>query len=194
MSKTPRPTSPSRSRAEESRQSASRRSLPNESKLRRYGLIATLLVCGVVLRIGYPSRAAVEHFDEGVYASNIWFGPETEGKYPARHLYSPPLLPLLIETSIIAEQVIAPPPDGPSNLAVMLPNLLIGCLMLPAIWWVTRAWLGDEAAIGALALASFSETHALYSRTALTEVGLLLSLLLGLYCLERVGAFTRWRL
>jgi 4-amino-4-deoxy-L-arabinose transferase-like glycosyltransferase len=194
MNKSPRQKKRSRPKAEVPRQAGSRRDSTNASTLRRYGLVAILLVCGVLLRFAYPSHAAVEHFDEGVYASNVWFGPSSTGNYPARHLYSPPLMPLLIETSIITEQVVAPPAGGPSTLAVMLPNLVIGCLMLLAVWWVTRVWLGEEAAIGALALAAFSETHAFYTRTALTEVGLLLSLLLGLYCLERVGAFTRWRL
>ena len=64
-------------------------------------LIATIVLLGTILRFAYPSRMAVEHFDEGVYASNIWFGEATNYQFPNRHLYAPPLLPYLIEWSVI---------------------------------------------------------------------------------------------
>ena len=46
------------------------------------------------------SRSAVEHFDEGVYASNIYFAAP-EYAYPLQRFYAPPLLPALIEAGMI---------------------------------------------------------------------------------------------
>src|SRR5690606_11086823 len=62
-------------------------------------LVIVLLAAG--LRLAFPSRMAIEHFDEGVYASNIFFSIADGGQYPYRHLYAPPLLPWLIEGAIV---------------------------------------------------------------------------------------------
>ena len=35
--------------------------------------LAILLLVGVGFRLAFPDRMAVEHFFEGVYATNIWF-------------------------------------------------------------------------------------------------------------------------
>ena len=58
-------------------------------------LIAVL--AGAGLRLAFPSHMSVEHFDEGVYASSAWFGPDEGYQYPNGHLYAPPLLSRLIE-------------------------------------------------------------------------------------------------
>ena len=57
------------------------------------------LLLGAVLRLSLLGRIAVEHFDEGVYSSNLWF--ESGTGYPARYLYGPPLLPMVIEWVMI---------------------------------------------------------------------------------------------
>ena len=72
---------------------------------------------------------AVEHFDEGVYASNIWFGPEAGYQYPMRRLYAPPLLPSLIEWSLIFDQMGEPASHKISPLA-------------PLVWMTTASVLG----------------------------------------------------
>ncbi len=136
-------------------------------------LLTAIVLAGVVLRCAWPSRMAVEHFDEGVYASNFWFGAEEDFRYPNRHLYAPPLLPWLVEWSIVFL--------GPSHLGSMLIPLLFGVLTIPLVWWVARRWFGSEAALAAAALAALSDIHILYSRTVLTDVPLCFWLLLAVY-------------
>jgi dolichyl-phosphate-mannose-protein mannosyltransferase len=140
---------------------------------REWWLMLVLVVAGAALRLAHPHRMAVEHFDEAVYASNIWFGPENNFAYPDQHLYAPPLLPWLIEWGFTFL--------GPSNLGAMLPSLAAGCLMIPLVWWVGRSWFGPAAGIAAAALAAFCDLHILFSRTALTDVLLSFWLLGAVY-------------
>ena len=94
-------------------------------------LVVALFLTGIALRAAWPSRLAVEHFDEGVYASNIFFsGEKGDERYPDQHLYAPPLVPLLIEYAMLA--------PGPSNIAVMAVNIAAGSLTIPLVWWVGR--------------------------------------------------------
>lgn len=116
---------------------------------------------------------AVEHFDEGVYASNIFFGPEDGFRYPSQHLFAPPLLPWLIEWVFTF--------FGPSNLGAMLVSLVAGSLTVPLVWWVGRSWFGQTAGLAAATLCAFSDVHILFSRTALTDVLLCFWLLLAVY-------------
>jgi dolichyl-phosphate-mannose-protein mannosyltransferase len=37
------------------------------------GCLALILLAALSVRAAYPERMAIEHFDEGVYASNLWF-------------------------------------------------------------------------------------------------------------------------
>ena len=136
-------------------------------------LPAAIVLTGVLLRSAYPSRMAVEHFDEGVYASNLWFGADDGFRYPNRHLYAPPLLPALTEWSMILL--------GPSHVGCMLVSLLAGGLTIGLIWWVAGEWFGEEAALAAATLAGLSDFHILYSRTVLTDVLLCFWLLLAVY-------------
>jgi len=128
---------------------------------------------------------AVEHFDEGVYASNIWFGEDLGFQYRLRQLYAPPLLPGLIEGLVIAEMLLLPTANAPSDLTVMIPSLLAGCLTIPLVWWVVRRWLGPRAGVVASLLIATSDFHGLYSRTALTDVLLVLLMLLAIWLIER---------
>jgi len=162
---------------------------PGESQPRitrgEWLLVITLLLVGVGVRFAFPARMAVEHFDEGVYASNIWFGAEFGYQYPQRRLYAPPLLPSLIESSIIGASVLSPSQIHPSSLVVMAPSLLAGCLTLVAVWWIAREWFGAAVAVPALALAALSDLHCLYSRAALTDALLVLFVLLAVWGMQR---------
>lgn len=150
-------------------------------------LIACLTLIGGGLRFAYPSRIAVEHFDEGVYASNYWFGAEDGYEYPMRRFYAPPLLPALIEWIFIL--------FGPSNFGAALPSLILGSLTIPLVWWVGRRWFGPVAGLSSATLAAFSDIHILFSRTALTDVPLCFFLLAAVYffweAVARSPAFRR---
>lgn len=134
-----------------------------------------LFVIGVAVRIAFPSAMAVEHFDEGVYASNLWC-PDSGFQYPDRHLYAPALIPALIEWSLML--------FGTTSWAPMVPSLVFGSLTVPLIWWVGRSWFGPAAGLSAAALAALSDYHILFSRSALTDVTLGFWLLLAVYCFE----------
>lgn len=115
-------------------------------------------------RFAFPERLAVEHFDEGVYASNVWFGDAKAACYPEQHLYAPPLLPTLIELTFLI--------TGPSNPGAMFPCQLTGALTPLALWWLGRAWFGPFAGCVAAIFCALSDVHILLSRSALTDVPL----------------------
>jgi 4-amino-4-deoxy-L-arabinose transferase-like glycosyltransferase len=146
-----------------------------------------LLIClvGWGIRLAFLSHVAVEHFDEGVYASNIWFGQDFGYQYQLRQLYAPPLLPGLIELCTVAEILLLQTLHAPSDITVMLPSLAAGCLMIPLVWWVVRGWFGVRAAIAASLLVATSDFQSLYSRAALTDVLLVLLILTALWLIER---------
>ena len=123
-----------------------------------------------------PSRIAVEHFDEGVYASNVWC-PDEDYSYPDRHLYAPPGLPRIIEETHLWFQT--------SDLSSIAPSLLAGILLIPLLGLLARDWLGEPAARAAALLAVFSDVHILYSRTALTDVTWITWLVLALWLSHR---------
>src|SRR5579872_1697517 len=126
-------------------------------------LVVALFLTGLVLRSAYPSRLAVEHFDEGVYASNIFFsGEKGDEHYPDQHLYAPPLLPFLIEYTMLLL--------GPSNFAPMVVNIIAGSMTVPLVWWVGRRWFGPTAGLASATLVALSDVHIFFSRTALTDV------------------------
>jgi dolichyl-phosphate-mannose-protein mannosyltransferase len=136
-------------------------------------LLAVILAVGAALRIAAASQSAVEHFDEGVYASNFWFGPP-DYAYPDQPLYAPPLLPGLIEAGMIAG--LAP------NTAALLPGVVAGSATIAALWWLGRTWFGPRVGLTAAALCAFSEFHIAYSAAALTDA------LLGLWLVLAVQA------
>ena len=132
--------------------------------------IGVLFVAAVALRFSYQARISIEHWDEAVNASNLLL----DGGYPNRFLYSPPLLPTLIEWSMLA--------FGKTSLAAVMPNLMLGSLTIPLCWWVGRDWFGPIAGIAAAALAALSDFQIVYSRTALTDAALGFWFLLAVYC------------
>ncbi|MFV1963819.1 MAG: ArnT family glycosyltransferase [Pirellulaceae bacterium] len=159
---------------------------------REWTLVLLICLAGGFVRLAFPANMAVEHFDEGVYASNIWFGQELGYQYRLRQLYAPPLLPGLIEFFVVAEMLLFQTTHGPSDVTVMIPSLVAGCLTIPLVWWVVRDGLGPRAGIVASLLAATSDFQSLYSRTALTDVLLVLLLLMAIWLIER--ACTRGRL
>ena len=110
---------------------------PREQPIARYELwaVVAITLLGAAVRFAFPSAMTIEHFDEGVYASNLLF-PDQDFHYPDRHLYAPSLVPALIEWSIIL--------FGDKGIAPMLPSLLFGTLTIPLIWWVGRQWFGPD--------------------------------------------------
>jgi 4-amino-4-deoxy-L-arabinose transferase-like glycosyltransferase len=122
------------------------------------------------------ARSAVEHFDEGVYASNVYFGAP-DYAYPQQRFYAPPLLPALIEAGMIA--------GLPPNVAALLPAFLAGCGTIVAVWWFGRGWFGPPVGLAAAALVGLSDFHVTFSAMALTDV------LLGLWLVLAVDAMGR---
>jgi len=128
-----------------------------------------LVLIAAALRFAFPERFSIEHWDEAVYSSNLL----TESGYPFRFLYAPPLWPAVIEWSMVA--------FGPTAFAAILPDLVLGTLMIPLCWWVAREWFGPAAGVAAAALAAMSDFHVVYTRTALTDVPLCFWFLLAVY-------------
>jgi dolichyl-phosphate-mannose-protein mannosyltransferase len=133
-----------------------------------------LIVIAVGLRFALSTRISIEHWDEAVYACNRFF---PDGSYPARYLYAPPLLPALIELTMLVA--------GPTSYAAVLPNLIFSTLTVALCWWVAREWFGRSAGLAAAALASLNDFHIAYSRTALTDPALCFWFLLAVYCTWR---------
>ena len=138
--------------------------------------ILILMLIALVLRAWRPAHMAVEHFDEGVYASNLFsdelVNPQAPYSYPDRHLYAPPLLPAVLESALLL---------GGSSGSVMWANVLIGTLTVLAVWWVGRTWFGPVSAIIAATLVATSEYHIAFSRTALTDPLLCLWMIVAVY-------------
>ena len=138
-------------------------------------LAATTLVAAA-LRLAMPSGIAIEHFDEGVYASNLWC-PDDDYGYPDRHLYAPPGLPRVIEEAHLWL--------GASDFSSIAPSLLAGIALIPLLGLLARDWLGEPAGRAAVLLAAFSDIHVLYSRIALTDVPWITCLVLALWLIGR---------
>ncbi|MBM79962.1 MAG: hypothetical protein CMJ78_05135 [Planctomycetaceae bacterium] len=131
--------------------------------------VGAVLLIGIAARLAFPSHMAIEHFDEGVYASNIY---SPNFRYPAAEFYAPPLLPAMIEWSII----FAGPRFGPFIFPLACS---IGTLVL--VWHVGRQWFSPGTGLCALILASLSDFHMHYSRMALTDAPMCFFLLLAVY-------------
>jgi dolichyl-phosphate-mannose-protein mannosyltransferase len=152
-------------------------------------LIAVVVAVGVALRVAALSHSAIEHFDEGVYASNIYFGPP-DYAYPMQRFYAPPLLPVLIETAMTAGALVG----ISQNLAALLPSFAAGCGTIVAVWWLGRFWFSPAAGIAAATLAALSDFHIAFSTASLTDVMLGLWLILAVDAIGRslLNADFRW--
>ena len=127
--------------------------------------VAGFFILGLSLRITHLEREAVEHFDEGIYASVLWYDGQFDRPYPARYLFAPPL------TSTTMEFVSWVP--GLARYAPFLPSALLGSATILAMWLLARSWFGKPAGIFISAVVAMSDFHILYSRMALTDVACL---------------------
>lgn len=157
-------------------------------------LLVVVVASGLILRTSFLARAAVEHFDEGVYASSVWFDETYAHQYPRLHLYGPPLIPWLAKISLVCEYMMREGSGmAPANWTPILPSLAGACLMPLAVWWVARRWFGFAPAIGAAAFCAFSDLHAAYSRAVLTDALMALFFLLSVWLIQKAIAGGSWR-
>ena len=127
--------------------------------------VVGFFLLGMSMRISHLEREAVEHFDEGIYASVLWYDGQFNEPYPARHLYAPPLISAMMEfVSWIF---------GLSWYVPFLPSAVLGSATILAMWWLARSWFGKPAGIFISAVVAMSDFHVLYSRMALTDVACL---------------------
>ncbi len=138
-------------------------------------MLAVICLIGIGLRLSRLDHLAIEHFDEGVYAANLYANLDNY-RYPQRHLYAPPLFPLLCELAIAI--------GGTPDSAIWV-NLVFGSLMVPLVWVVARDVFGPVAAIVAATLCATSDYHIFFSRSALTDVSLCFWLLLAVWLAGR---------
>ncbi|MEP3480744.1 MAG: glycosyltransferase family 39 protein [Fuerstiella sp.] len=137
----------------------------NSSRLRHeLVLVAMAMLLGIVMRFSHADRMAVEHFDEGVYTSNLWMSPTVADGYPSGQFFAPPGLPTAIEFFAWF---------APQDIAPFLPALLLGSLMIPTAWLAARLWFGQVAGLMAAFLVAGSDYHIIFSRMALTDVPVL---------------------
>jgi predicted membrane-bound mannosyltransferase len=124
---------------------------PTVTQARRLEWSVLLAICllGLGLRLWRFDKLSIEHFDEGVYAGNL-YSVLDQNCYPQRHLYAPPLFPLLCEFAI----GIGGTPD-----AAIWVNLLLGTLTIPLVWCVARDRFGLVAAIVSSVLCATSDYH-----------------------------------
>ncbi|MCH2203316.1 MAG: glycosyltransferase family 39 protein [Fuerstiella sp.] len=135
-------------------------------------LVACAAALGCFLRFTAIDQLAVEHFDEGVYSSTVWY-PQLRGEvYPSRHLYAPPALPVMIAVASTL---------AGANLAPFIPGLLTGTVTILVVWGFTRAAFGTVAGLIVILLAALSDFHILYSRMALTDVPALMWIVLAVW-------------
>ncbi len=136
-------------------------------------LVTVAVAIGCYLRFAETDQLAVEHFDEGVYSSTVWYDQLNGMAYPFRHLYAPPALPVMIGA--------AGSFAGP-RLAPFIPGLLTGAITVILVWGFTRAAFGMVAGLIVVLLAALSDFHVLYSRMALTDVPALMWIVLAVWC------------
>jgi dolichyl-phosphate-mannose-protein mannosyltransferase len=128
-------------------------------------LVGMGLLMGIAFRGLHTEQLAVEHFDEGVYASSTWYDSTAGQPWPMRHLYAPPLLPKTI-------QILSAFP-ALSSVAPFLPSMLLGSLTTLLLWWLGRSMFGQAAGLLLVYVVGLSDFHILFSRMAMTDVPVL---------------------
>jgi dolichyl-phosphate-mannose-protein mannosyltransferase len=148
-------------------------------------VVALVLIAlmGAILR---SADSPVEHFDEGVYASNLFFGEATGYRFPNQHLYAPPLFPSLVEWSFVF--------FGASDFAAHLPMRLFVAVGMGLVWWLTRRWFDVPTALVATLLLAVSWPNILFSQAVLTDVPVTVWMLAAVGCFVSGLADRRWGL
>lgn len=151
----------------------------------RLCLLLTVIAFG--LRAGNLSDIHVEHFDEGVYASN-YFATYQDNRFPDQHLYAPPLFPALLDWTLVF--------SGGSPHVVMWVNVILGTLLVPAVWWTGGLLFDRRAATIAAALVTFSDILIDYSQAALTDIPVTLWIVLAVGAMVKsyTADDSRWAL
>lgn len=127
--------------------------------------VAGFFLLGLWLRMAHLEREAVEHFDEGIYASVLWYDGEFNAPYPARQFYAPPLISTMMAFFSGIPWL--------ARYAPFLPSALLGSTTILALWLLARSWFGKPAGIFISAIVALSDFHVVYSRMALTDVACL---------------------
>ncbi|MFM1802403.1 MAG: hypothetical protein RJA81_1755, partial [Planctomycetota bacterium] len=148
-------------------------------------LITVIVLTGFILRFWNIADLAIDHFDEGVYAfAGQWiFEPSgIRSLDPGVIAYAPPVTPVLIGLSYFFL-------GGASDLAAIFPSLICGCLSILIIYWFSKKLFGTQSGLVAATLLSSSGLNIAFSRSALTDMPLvmiwLLTMLAGLNFLEK---------
>lgn len=140
-------------------------------------LASAITFAALLLRVWLIWTAGLEHYDEGVYAlSGLGLSDSSwpDRLYPGQSRFSPLTYPLLVAVSFRLL--------GPSDIAAILPNVVLGTLTVFLLWWVGRRWFGPVAGLSAATLLAASELHISLSRSALTDVSFLLLFLAAVAC------------
>lgn len=133
--------------------------------------VLVVVLLGGFVRFWQSGLETVEHFDEGVYASVLWYDSLAGKPWPSREFFAPPGLPFLIEMASLL--------PGCARIAPFLPAMVFGSLTPLALWWTARAWYGRSAGFFALLVSAGSDYHILYSRMALTDVPVMFFIVLS---------------
>lgn len=153
----------------------------------RFRWLTALLVGAFALRLGPPGSLGIDHFDEGVYASageSLFASIPNLSIDPGIIPYGPPMVavPIAISDFLLG---------GASDIAAILPGILLGTVAVFLAWRLARLAFGDSAALASAVLLAASGMAIAFSRSALTEsvfvVAWLFAMLAGARFLRRPG-------
>jgi 4-amino-4-deoxy-L-arabinose transferase-like glycosyltransferase len=126
-------------------------------------VVGAALLVALLVRGWHITDASLNHYDEGVYGLTAWGLADPDRPIHPEQRNSPIALPFLSSLAFRAA-------GGPSDLAPLLINVLIGTLTIPLLWFVVRRWFGPLPAVAAATLLAFSEFHIAMSRSGMTDV------------------------
>ena len=148
-----------------------------DGSMGRRGWIGLALATALAfaLRAWGWSTIGIDHFDEGVYAFTglAWSdGAQPLAAYPDQILFSPPIYPFLVSLAFRL--------SGPSAVAAVAINVLVGVATVFLVGLLARRWFGWQAGVAAAVLLATDPLHLMLSRAALTDAVFLLFFVLAL--------------